>query len=189
MSHTTPLVAPLSATANSTLHILARVIESANSNNHIRSNKQTALEIIAATVEDQKIDDESRGEQADGFEQVEVQAHVRVKDPAEEDDDGGDEEGDLDARADGDADGQVHFVLACDGHGCDVLGCVADDGEDDETDEGLADGRVVDHFRDGVDEEFSADSDQSSGEQEHDDGSSTRHAKFAIAGFRVFAFV
>ena len=118
---------------------------------------QDALEVVGLAVLDQHRDDERGQEEGDGLEGLKVERHVAVHDPAEDDEEGGDEEGDLQAAADGDADGEVHLVLVRDNDGGNVLGGVADDGDEDEADEGLADvGRLNDRV-DAVDEVLGAD--------------------------------
>jgi len=68
-----------------------RVEEGAECNDDIGGDEQRAFEVVAAPIQDEKIHDESRNEQADGLEDVEVQAHVPIQDPAQQDDDGRDE--------------------------------------------------------------------------------------------------
>ena len=51
-----------------------------------------------------------------------------------------------------------------------MLGGIADDGQDDKTDESLADARVVDEVVDAADEELGAEGDEARGDQEQDDG-------------------
>lgn len=63
-----------------------------------------------------------------------MEGHVLVHDPAEDDQEGSHKEGDLQTASDGDTDGQVHLVLACDYNGSNVLGSVTDDGDKDKTD-------------------------------------------------------
>lgn len=74
-------------TAANTVGLVAvRVEERRDSDNDVRSTEQRALEVVAAAVEDEEVDDEGRDEHADGLEEGEVQAHVLVHDPAQDDD-------------------------------------------------------------------------------------------------------
>lgn len=63
---------------------------------------------------------------------VELEVKRLTNSPAEEDEDGDDEERDLDRRADGDGEREVELVLGRNRNGRDVLGGIADDGEEDE---------------------------------------------------------
>ena len=117
-----------------------------------------ALKVVGLAVLDQHRDDERGQEEGDRLERLEVERHVAVHDPAEDDEEGGDEEGDLQAAADGDADGEVHLVLVRDDNGGDVLGGVADDGDEDEADEGPTDVCRLDDRANAVDEVLGANS-------------------------------
>lgn len=70
---------------------------------------------------------------------LEMQSHGLADRPAQHDQRGSDEQRNLDARADGHAHSQVHLVLDSHHAGGHVLGGVADDGDQDQTDKGLAD--------------------------------------------------
>lgn len=105
----------------------------------VGSEAHAALEVVALAVSDEVVNDQHGEEEDDGLEALEVQGHGLADDPAEDDEEGSDEQGDLHAAADRDTNGQVHLVLVRDNAGGDVLGGVADDGKEDQTDEGLAD--------------------------------------------------
>lgn len=149
-----------------TLARRARVKERSESNDHVRCDQQTTFEVITSSIQHQEIDHECCDKETDSLKEVEVKTHAGVQDPAEQDDNRGDEEGDLNRGPDSDTDCQIHLVLGCDGDSCDVLGCVSDDREDNETDEGFAHRAVVDHVWNGVDHEFGTGSDQSDCEEE-----------------------
>lgn len=117
-----------------------------------------------------------------------MERHGLAHGPAEEDEEGGDEEGDLHGGADGDADGEVHLVLVGDDDGRDVLCCVADDGDEDQTDEGLGDAGALDDGADGADEVVGADGDEDGDEDEDDGGGVGRKylAFLLLASFFTF---
>lgn len=149
---------------------IIRVDVERQSDDDVSSQAHAALEVVALAIADEVVDDEDGEEEDDGLEALEVQRHGLADDPAEDDEEGGDEEGDLHAAADRDADGQVHLVLVRDDAGGDVLGGVADNREQDETDEGLADVRGLDDRVDAVDQVFGADCDCEGDEDEADGG-------------------
>lgn len=136
--------------------------------NDVGAETHGALKVVALPVLDQIVDNEDRQEEDDGLEALEVQRHVLTQDPAEDDKEGGDEEGDLHGAADGDADGQVHLVLVRDDDGSDVLGRIADDGQQNQTNEGFTDARRGDDGVNAVDQVLGAHSDQYGDEDEAD---------------------
>jgi hypothetical protein len=79
--------------AQITLILRIRIKERRHGNNDVRGAKQGALEIVGATVQHQEVDDESRDEEGDGFEEGEIQGHFPAHAPTEEDDEWSDEEG------------------------------------------------------------------------------------------------
>lgn len=149
---------------------IVRVDIESNGNNDKSAQTHTALEVITLAVLDKVVDDQHTEEKDDSFEPLEMERHFFADDPAEDDEERGDEEGDLHGAADGDADGEVHLVLVGDDAGGDVLGGVADDGEEDQADEGLADARGLDDGVDRVDEVFGADGDEDGDDDEADAG-------------------
>ncbi|SPQ17766.1 dc4f53da-dfb0-4c38-a6c9-e9240d81f7be [Thermothielavioides terrestris] len=153
-----------------------------DTDNDVGRHQQRALEVVAAAVEHQEVGDEGRDEQADRLEQCEVERHFAVHDPADDDDERRDEERDLDRAADGDANRQVHLVLHGHRDGRDVLGRVADDGQDDETDEDLAEGARLDEPVDRVDHELGADGDERRRQEQENHSSGARQ----FHGVRLF---
>lgn len=102
---------------------------------------------------------------------IKVQGHVlrlAETDPANDDHKRENEECDLQARANGDTDGKVHLVFDGDGDGCGVLGCVADDGQENETDEFFRDSAGAGDGVDGADHVLSAQGDENGGAGERD---------------------
>lgn len=153
-------------------------------NNSIRSQAHCALEIIALSVLDEVIDDEHGQEEDDGFETLEVEGHWLINDPAKDDEEGGDEERNLHGAANGDVDGQIHLALVGDNDGCNVLGGVADNGDQDQTDEGLADVGGLDDGVNAADEEVGADGDNDCSHDQSDTGSNRGKNVFLLI-FRV----
>mmetsp|Transcript_49835 Transcript_49835/g.111949 ORF Transcript_49835/g.111949 Transcript_49835/m.111949 type:complete len:274 (-) Transcript_49835:177-998(-) len=86
----------------------------------------------------------------------EVERHRHVVDPADDDREGDDEEGDLRGGANGNADGQIHLPLCRDSHGRGMLGGIADYGQQDNTDEGPWQTVLLGHALYGVHEELRA---------------------------------
>jgi len=140
-----------------------------DSDDDVRCDQQSPLEVVASPVDHEIVDDEGRDEQGHRLEQAEVERHVHVDTPAEENNDWSHEEGDLNTAPEGDSNGQVHLVLAGDGDGSDVLGSVTHDGKDNQTNEGLANTGVADEIINAVDEKIGADRNKAGGHQkEHD---------------------
>lgn len=109
------------------------------SDDGIDGNAHGALEIVALSVLDQVVDNQDRDEEDHRLETLEVESHGLVDDPAEDDEEGGDEEGDLHRGSNGHVDSEVHLALVCDNDGCDVFGGVSNDGDQNQTNECLAD--------------------------------------------------
>lgn len=98
---------------------LSRIKPSRNRNDQIRRHEQRTLQPMTLAVLNEVVNEEHRNEEDRDLEAIEVERHGLVTEPAPADDDheGQDEEGDLHGGADGDADGEVHLVFDCDGHG------------------------------------------------------------------------
>jgi hypothetical protein len=105
----------------------------------VDTNAHGALEIVALAVLDQVVDNQHRDEEDHRLEALEVQRHGLVHDPAKNNQERSDEERDLHGGSDGHVDGEVHLALVCDDDGGDVFGGIADNGDEDKSDEGLAD--------------------------------------------------
>ncbi len=118
----------------------------------------------------------------------EVQVHGRgTQDVAEEHEDGGDEEGNLDRAAQGDAHAQVEPVFAGAGECRAHFGRAADEGDDDEAHEGLGHPEVLGGLLYGGDEDFAhqGDEDRDGGE----DGEGEGHRPGLLVGRLVFAWL
>lgn len=79
--------------SNRTLLAGIGIEECGDGDNDVGGDQEGALEVIAAAVEDEEVDDERGNEEGDGLEEIEVEGHVLGQGPAEEDNDGRDEEG------------------------------------------------------------------------------------------------
>jgi hypothetical protein len=101
-------------------------------------------------------DDEGCEEEGDGLERLEMQSHVPVHDPAQHDQERGDKERDLQTAANGDTDGEIHFVLVRDHDSRNVFCGVAHDWDEDETNERFANVRRLDDGVDAVNQVFGA---------------------------------
>lgn len=68
------------------------VEEGGDGDDDVRGTEQGALEVVAAAVQDEKVDDEDGDEERDGLEKGKVERHVLLHAPAEKDDKWRDEE-------------------------------------------------------------------------------------------------
>ncbi|KAB8337329.1 hypothetical protein FH972_021628 [Carpinus fangiana] len=144
---------------------------------NVRAQAHQALEVIALSILDQVVDDQDRQEEDDRLKALEVQGHGLADDPAEDDEEGCHEERNLHGAADGNAERQVHLVLVRDDDGSDVLGCVADNGQQDKTDESFGDVCLFDNGVDAIDEEFRANGDA---DGDDDQGDASRDGRQCV---------
>jgi len=93
---------------------------------NLHSKTHAALQIVRLAILDQQGDDQTRNEKRNGLEKLEVQGHLDVHHPAQNDQEGSDEEGDLQAAANRDTDRKVHLILVSNHDGRDMLRGVAD---------------------------------------------------------------
>lgn len=141
---------------------------------HLHAQTHRAFKIIAPPILNQIIHHQHTHKEHHRLKPLEMQRHGLVDDPPEHDKERRDEQGDLQGTADGDADGEIHLVLVRDDAGRDVLGRVADDGQQDEADEGLGDVRGFDDGVDAVDEVLCAHGDE---DRDHGEGYARRHGR------------
>lgn len=158
-------------------------------NNDVCGHEQDTFEVIASSVQYQEIDHEDRDEERNGLEQVEVQTHALIHAPTQDDNNRGDEQGNLNTRSDGNTNGKIHLVLRGDSDGSNVLGGVTDDGQDNETNEGLTDGRVLNHTWNGIDEKFSTDCNKAGADQKHHNGSGAGHFRRFLVLFGINCWI
>lgn len=79
-------------TSQVTRLVAVRVEERRQSDDDIGCNEQRAFEVVAAAVQNQEVDHERGDEETDGLEQGKVQRHVFAHAPAQDDDEGSDED-------------------------------------------------------------------------------------------------
>lgn len=113
---------------------------------------------------------------------LEAKRHVAINNPANNDQEGGNTKSNLDTRANRDAHGEVHLIAHGDDDGGNVLGGVADNGDEDETDKGFADVGALDNVVDAADEVVGADGDEDGGDDEdHGGGNGAEDGLFVLA--------
>ena len=148
--------------------LVFRVNVEGDRNDDVCAKTHASLEVVALAVLDEVVDHEHTEEEDHSLEALEVERHVLSDDPADNDHERSHEQHDLDGAADRNTDGQVHLVLVGDDHGRNVLGGVTNDGQEDETDEGLADARRFDDGIYAIDEVLGADGDQDRNQNQGD---------------------
>lgn len=70
---------------------VARVVDSRNDD--VGSEQKCSLEVVTPAIQDQEVDHKGGNKETDGLKQGEVQGHVLVHAPAQDDDKWGDEDG------------------------------------------------------------------------------------------------
>jgi len=143
-------------------------------NDSVDTNAHGALEVVALSVLDQVVDNQHGDEEDHSLEALEVESHGLSHDPAEDDEEGSDEERNLQGRSDGDVDSEVHLALVCDDDGGDMLGSISDNRDQDQTDKCFADVCGFDNGVDAVDKKFGADGDEDGDNDQCDTGSDGR---------------
>lgn len=126
---------------------------------------------MTLAVADEVVGEENGNEHDGDLELVQGQVHVLlIHAPADDDEERNEEQSNLHAGTNGDANGEVHLILDGDGDGGGVLGGVADDGQQDQADKLLAQSRRLSETVDGVDHELGAERDNDGGDEEGSDG-------------------
>lgn len=121
------------------------VIPRTDRDEHVDEDTQRTLEVVALLVSEEVADHDDSEDQDDRVEDFKVQAHVLVKAPAHEHDEGSVEQSGLDGSAENVGEGEVHLVVVSFVHGCDVFGYLFDDGDEDQTHETVAYALVFDN--------------------------------------------
>lgn len=166
--------------------IRIRVDVERNTDDDICAETHVSFQIVALSVLDEVVDDQHTDKEDDSLEALEVQRHVLSDDPTENDHEGSDEESDLHRASNGNSDGQIHLVLPSNDNSRDVLSGVANDGNEDETDESLADTSLGDNGVDAVNQVLGTDGDQD-GDNEKADGGSDGSEKLGLLFLLVFS--
>lgn len=118
------------------LHIRG-IVEEGNGGNKVGAEQHDSLKPVGLSVLQQVVADKDSDEEDGSLKGGEVQRHGLVDDPAENDQEGGEEKGNLQRGADSHSDSQIHLILDSHNHGSHVLGGVTDNGQQNQTDEGL----------------------------------------------------
>ena len=107
----------------------------------------------------------------------EMQRHVLANNPSYNNQERGDEEGNLDAGANGYTHSKIHLVSSSDNHGRDVLGRVSHNGDENKTNECFADPGVRHDIINTSHKIFSAHSNEDCGHNQDCAGSDRSHAR------------
>ena len=134
----------------------------------------------------ERYDRHDAGGEGDGgdFEAVEGEAHGVAQSYGEKDEHGSDEERDLGARAHGDRERQVDLVLGSDEDGGPVLGRVADEGDDDHTEEELADAEARGRILGDAHEDLGQPGDENRGRDQRNNRAPRRPLRWLIVSLR-----
>lgn len=101
---------------------------------------------------------------------LEVKSHRSTNDPANNDEEGRDQEGNLDRRTNRNTHGEIHLITEGDDNSSDVLSSIANNGNQDQTNESSANSGGLDKIINAVNEVIGADSDEDGSDTE--DGNS-----------------
>lgn len=113
-----------------------------------------------------------------------MERHIASDNPAKNNEEWSDTKGDLDTGANGYAHGQIHLVAKGDHHSSDVFGSVSNNGDQNQTDECLADIRAFDEVIDRSNQVVGTDGNQNRHDDQNNSGSNGAKSRL----FRVFAF-
>lgn len=100
-----------------------------------------------------------------------MEGHRLANDPANNDEERSHQKGDLNAGANGHTHSKVHLVANSNDNSCHMLRRVADNWDQNQTDEGLADASCLDNVVDASNQVIGTDGDQNSGDNEDGGGS------------------
>ena len=106
---------------------------------NIHSQAHATLKVVRLAILDEQSNHKTRNEESDRLKGLEVKSHIDAHDPTKDDQERCDEKSDLQAAADRNTNSQVHLVLVCNHYCCDMLGCIADDRDQYQANESLAD--------------------------------------------------
>jgi hypothetical protein len=119
---------------------------------------------------------------------LEVKSHLGANDPANNDKERSNQEGNLDRRTNSNTHGEVHLVTDSNDNSSDVLCGVSNNGDQDQTDKRPADSRGRYEVINAVNEVIGADSDKNSGDNQDGHGSKGANARLLMLNFLI-AFV
>ena len=108
-------------------------------NNNINQNTQTPLHIITLLISQKATHNNNRHNQHHNIKHLEIQIHGFIKAPTDDYDEGRVEKGGLDGGAEDVCEGEVHLIVPGFVDGREVLGGFFDEGNENETHEGVGD--------------------------------------------------
>src|SRR5438477_413202 len=138
----------------------------ADSEHGVDGHEEGAFQPVRLAVERDDGGGEHREPDRRRLEAREGKVHRRAEDDTGEDQDGRDEQGDLLGGLPGDAERDVHLAAPAESDGRGVLGCVADDGDDDDAHEGLGQVNRLQRAFEGADEKLTGYSGRGAGEEQ-----------------------
>lgn len=104
-----------------------------------------------------------------------MKRHFTSNNPTDNDEEGGDAQGNLDAGANRHTHGQVHFVAKSNDYSSNMLRRVSDNGDENQTNKGLADVCSLDKRVDASNQVIGTDGDQDGNDDKNDGGSNGTH--------------
>mmetsp|Transcript_94363 Transcript_94363/g.270617 ORF Transcript_94363/g.270617 Transcript_94363/m.270617 type:complete len:227 (-) Transcript_94363:667-1347(-) len=154
----------------------------------IGDHEHEALEPVGGPVRDDGEGDQDREDHHRGVHGAEGQVHGLSEVPTHDHAEGHHEERHLSRGAHGDADRDIHLLVHGHADRADVLARIADDGQQDDADESLADAPIFHEAVDGAHQPLRGASDEARGAEEHAHGATRRDACaffFLIARFAL----
>lgn len=112
-----------------------------------------------------------------------MKGHIAAHDPATNDEERSNQESNLNAGTNSNTHGQIHLIPQSDNNSSDMLSSITDDGNQNQTNESLADTGAVDKVIDAVNQVFGANSDQDCGNDKN--GASGNGADDGLLGLVV----
>ena len=150
-----------------------------------RSDQQKAFKVIGPSIADQTVHHD-HGKREDGqLEGVEMQRHRLPHDPAQNDHERSNKQGDLQGAADDHSNGQIQLALLRRIDGTTELASITNDRYDDQPDECSAHIEGLDHPVDGLDDMVRADSHTEGGGDKNRTGS----PRAQFVGFLLLRFI
>lgn len=116
---------------------------------------------------------------------LEVKSHGGTNDPANNDEEGRDQESNLDGRTNRNTHGEIHLITEGDDNGSDVLSSIANNRNQDQTNEPSANSRGLNKIINTVNEVIGADSDEDGGNTEN--GNSGNRSNSRLLWFSLLA--
>lgn len=178
-----------------------------DSNDGVETEAHGALEVVGLAVLDDVRNDEDgdgKGNSLDCRHEVstsitekvnssskltglKAESHGLINDPANNDEEGGDTKSNLDGGANGNVHGKIHLVADGNNNSGDVLSSVSDNGDENQTDECLANVHLLDDVIDAANEVVGANGNQNSNNNQDNAGSKRAHVGFFAFLFLFFS--